>query len=159
MPDFDTKPDEHYRQVSSGAVHRDVREALLQAQTRRNFLRSWGRGLGTVFMGTLAAKFATSANTAATAAASPELDFTRDPSTPLSVLPPQFAAKARRVIYLHMAGAPSQLELFEHKPELTRLNGQDCPASFLAGKRFAFFNGVPKLLGSQYPFHQEIGRA
>jgi hypothetical protein len=58
------------------------------------------------------------------------------------------------VIYLHMAGAPSQLELFEHKPELTRLDGQDCPASFLAGKRFAFINGVPKLLASQYPFHQ-----
>jgi len=53
-----------------------------------------------------------------------------------------------------MAGAPSQLELFEHKPVLTRLDGQDCPASFLAGKRFAFINGVPKLLCSQYPFHQ-----
>jgi hypothetical protein len=60
----------------------------------------------------------------------------------------------RRVIYLHMAGAPSQLELFEHKPELKRFDGQDCPASFLAGKRFAFISGVPKLLGSQYPFHQ-----
>ena len=53
-----------------------------------------------------------------------------------------------------MAGAPSQLELFEHKPELKRFDGQDCPASFLAGKRFAFISGVPKLLGSQYPFHQ-----
>src|SRR6202022_939645 len=58
------------------------------------------------------------------------------------------------VIYLHMVGGPSQLELFEHKPELKRLDGQDCPASFLAGKRFAFITGVPKLLGSQYPFHQ-----
>ena len=68
-------------------------------------------------------------------------------SRPLSALPPQFAAKVRRVIYLHMAGAPSQLELFEHKPDLKRLDGQDCPASFLAGKRFAFISGVPKLLG------------
>ena len=84
----------------------------------------------------------------------PRLDFTRDPSSPLSVLPPQFAARAKRIIYLHMAGAPSQLELFDHKPELTKLNGQDCPASFLAGKRFAFISGVPKLLGAQYPFHQ-----
>ena len=85
------------------------------------------------------------------------LDFTRDPSSPLSELPPQFPAKVRRVIYLHMAGAPSQLELFEHKPDLKRLDGEDCPASFLAGKRFAFISGVPKLLGSQYPFHQ-VGR-
>src|SRR5208282_5868801 len=84
----------------------------------------------------------------------PRLDFTRDPRKPLAVLPPQFTARAMRVIYLHMAGAPSQLELFEHKPELTKLDGQDCPASFLAGKRFAFISGVPKLLGSQYPFHQ-----
>jgi hypothetical protein len=53
-----------------------------------------------------------------------------------------------------MAGAPSQLELFDYKPELKRLDGQDCPASFLAGKRFAFISGVPKLLGSQYPFKQ-----
>jgi hypothetical protein len=135
-------------------MQRDVRQALLQAQTRRHFLRTLGSGLGTVFMGTLAAKYAISAPTAAPSNAHAELDFTRDPSTPLSVLPPQFAAKVRRVIYLHMAGAPSQLELFEHKPELTRLDGQDCPASFLAGKRFAFINGVPKLLASQYPFHQ-----
>ena len=53
-----------------------------------------------------------------------------------------------------MAGAPSQLELFEHKPELKRFDGQDCPASLLAGKRFAFISGVPKLFGSQFPFHQ-----
>src|SRR5499425_1426995 len=135
-------------------VHPDLRHAFLQAQTRRHFLRTLGSGLGTVFMGTLAAKYAISDTAAAPPNAHAELDFTRDPSTPLSVLPPQFAAKARRVIYLHMAGAPSQLELFEHKPELKRLDGQDCPASFLAGKRFAFISGVPKLLGSQYPFHQ-----
>src|SRR6266404_3181343 len=154
MPDFETKPDGRHSRASNCEVDRDVRQALLQAQTRRHFLRTLSSGLGTVFMGTLAAKYATSANTARPAPASPDLDFTRDPSTPLSVLPPQFAAKARRVIYLHMAGAPSQLELFEHKPELTKLDGQDCPMSFLTGKRFAFINGVPKLLGSQYPFHQ-----
>ena len=82
------------------------------------------------------------------------IDIRHDPKAPLGVLPPQFAPRAKRVIYLHMAGAPSQLELFEHKPELTRFDGQDCPASLLAGKRFAFLTGVPKLLGAQYPFHQ-----
>ncbi len=66
------------------------------------------------------------------------LDFTRDPSSPLSVLPPQFAARAKRIIYLHMAGAPSQLELFDYKPELTKLDGQDCPASFLGRQALCF---------------------
>ncbi|HEY7617185.1 MAG TPA: DUF1501 domain-containing protein, partial [Terriglobales bacterium] len=133
---------------------REVQMALLQARTRRHFLRTLGGGLGTLFMGTLAAKYATSTKLSGSTTKVPHLDFTRDSSRPLSPLPPQFAAKARRVIYLHMAGAPSQLELFEHKPVLKRLDGQDCPASFLAGKRFAFINGVPKLLCSQYPFHQ-----
>ena len=121
--------------------------ALLQAQTRRHFLRTMGSGLGTLFVGTSLAKYAGAIETS-------KLDFSRDPTNPLSALPPQFAAKVKRVIYLHMAGAPSQLELFEHKPDLKRLDGQDCPASFLAGKRFAFISGVPKLLGSQYPFRQ-----
>jgi len=130
----------------------EVTLAFLEARTRRHFLRSLGGGLGTLFLGTLASKLAPSVRAAG--AESDALDFSRDPRTPLSPLPPQFPAKVRRVIYLHMAGAPSQLELFEHKPELKKFDGQDCPASFLAGKRFAFISGVPKLLGSQYPFHQ-----
>ena len=137
--------------VKSGSPT-EVELALLQAQTRRHFFRNLGAGLGTVFLGTLASKLVPFANAAGAETAA--LDFSRDPRTPLSPLPPQFPAKARRVIYLHMAGAPSQLELFEHKPELKRFDGQDCPASLLAGKRFAFISGVPKLLGSQYPFHQ-----
>ena len=65
-----------------------------------------------------------------------------------------FAPRAKRVIFLHMAGAPSQLELFDYKPDLTKLDGQDCPKEFLENQRFAFIQGVPKMLGSQYPFHQ-----
>jgi hypothetical protein len=53
-----------------------------------------------------------------------------------------------------MAGAPSQLELFEHKPELSRFNGKPCPQEFMEGKRFAFIRGVPEMLGSIFPFHQ-----
>ena len=125
--------------------------ALLEAQTRRHFLLRATGGLGAMFLGTLT-PFALSAREAGDG--SDRIDIRRDPKTPLGVLPAQFAPRAKRVIYLHMAGAPSQLELFEHKPELTRFDGQDCPASLLAGKRFAFLTGVPKLLGSQYPFHQ-----
>ncbi len=65
-----------------------------------------------------------------------------------------FAPKATRVIYLHMAGSPSQLELFEHKPDLRKLHIKDCPPSFLEGKRFAFIKGVPKLLAGQFQFER-----
>ena len=123
-----------------------LRRLHCQAQTRRQFV-GWGAGgLGAFFMN--------SAFAAQQPATSIGMNFKRDPSTPLSVLPPQFAPKARRVIYLHMGGAPSQLELFEHKPTLNRFNGQNCPESFLKGKRFAFIRGVPKMLGAQFPFHQ-----
>jgi len=53
-----------------------------------------------------------------------------------------------------MAGAPSQLELFDYKPDLMKLDGQDCPQSLLEGKRFAFIRGVPKMLGPQATFKQ-----
>ena len=67
---------------------------------------------------------------------------------------PHFAAKAKHVIYLHMAGAPSQLELFDYKPTLKKLDGQLCPPSILEGKRFAFIDGHPKMLGPQSNFKQ-----
>src|SRR5499425_1197036 len=127
--------------------------ALLEAQTRRHFLRSATGGLGAIFLGTLGSPLAALAQEASTDGPV-RIEIKRDAKAPQGVLPPQFAPRAKRVIYLHMAGAPSQLELFEHKPELTRFDGQDCPASLLAGKRFAFLTGVPKLLGAQYPFHQ-----
>src|SRR5580765_7488504 len=65
-----------------------------------------------------------------------------------------FPAKAKRVIYIHLAGAPSHLETFDYKPELAKLDGKPCPDSFLKGKRFAFIKGVPNMLGPQYRFAQ-----
>jgi hypothetical protein len=53
-----------------------------------------------------------------------------------------------------MAGAPSQLELFDFKPELQKLNDQLCPPSLLEGKRFAFIRGTPTMLGPQAAFRQ-----
>ena len=133
----------------------EVRRRVLQAQTRRHFLGTCATGLGSMFFATVLGGRPWAANAASLAAGGePRLDFGRDPTQPLAPLPPQFAPKARRIIYLHMTGAPSQLELFEHKPVLTRFDGKDCPASFLAGKRFAFLTGTPKLLASQYPYHQ-----
>ena len=65
-----------------------------------------------------------------------------------------FAPKAKSVIFIHMAGAPSQLELFDYKPALQKLHDQDCPDSLLKGKKFAFIRGVPKMLGPQASFKQ-----
>lgn len=132
--------------TSVDALFRELQHEQLRAQTRRHFLRTCATGMGAMAFGLL--------GTRAFGASSSRLDFSRPATSPLSVLPPQFAARAKRVIYLHMAGAPSQLELFDYKPELQALNGQPCPASFLEGKRFAFITGVPKMLGSQFPFHQ-----
>ena len=75
-------------------------------------------------------------------------------TNPLMARAPHFIGKAKSVIYLHMAGAPSQLELFDYKPDLLKLDGQDCPQSLLEGKKFAFIRGVPKMLGPQAVFKQ-----
>ena len=122
-------------------------QCRITADTRRQFL-NWGMGgLGGLFLNSLAAE-------AKNAAAVGALQVHHDPSAPLSPLPPPFKPKARRVIYLHMGGSPSQLELFDHKPVLTKYNGRDCPEALLKGKRFAFITGVPKLMGGMFPFHQ-----
>ncbi len=75
-----------------------------------------------------------------------------DPANPMAVRPPQFPAKAKRVIYLFMAGGPSQFDLFDDKPKLRELNGQPPPPSMLAGKKFAFLKGNETLLGSPRKF-------
>ena len=63
-------------------------------------------------------------------------------------------AKAKSVIFLHMVGAPSQLDLFDYKPELVRFDRKLAPKSFVEGKKFAFLRGHPKLLGTPYTFRQ-----
>jgi hypothetical protein len=73
---------------------------------------------------------------------------------PLASLPPPYHPKVKSVIYLHMAGAPSQLELFDFKPELVRYNNKPCPESMLEGRKFAFIRGVPNLLGPVAEFRQ-----
>ena len=63
-------------------------------------------------------------------------------------------AKAKSVIFLFMAGGPSQLELFDPKPKLQELDGQVIPESFVAKKRFAFIKGDAKLQGTKRKFAQ-----
>jgi hypothetical protein len=68
--------------------------------------------------------------------------------------PAQIPATAKRVVYLHMAGSPSQLDLFDYKPALNAYDGKACPDEFIQGKRFAFIQGVPNLLASPFRFKQ-----
>ena len=115
-------------------------ERLLQ-QTRRHFLRDCSLGLGALWLSSLESN-------------AESLVLKKDPTRPLLPSKAPLPAKAKRVISLHMAGSPSQLELFDYKPELAKRDGQDCPQSFLAGKQFAFIQGVPKMLGPQFKFAQ-----
>jgi hypothetical protein len=65
---------------------------------------------------------------------------------------PHFRPRAKRVLWLHMAGGPSQMDLFDPKPKLNQLDRQPCPEELYTKDRFAFIEGVPKLLGSPYRF-------
>ena len=68
------------------------------------------------------------------------------------------APRAKRIIYLFMAGGPSQLDMFDHKPTLNRYDGQPIPDEFIKGERFAFIQGTPRLLGSPFQF-QKYGQS
>src|SRR5262245_12651826 len=65
---------------------------------------------------------------------------------------PHFPPRAKRVVYLHMAGSPPQQDLYDYKPRLNELDGKPCPADWLEKERFAFIKGHPKILGSPYKF-------
>ncbi|RDC62763.1 DUF1501 domain-containing protein [Adhaeribacter pallidiroseus] len=118
--------------------------------TRRHFLQQCTTGLGAMALSSLIG--CSNHNSLATPEATGGI--LRDLTKPFAPLAPHFAPKAKSVIFLHMAGAPSQLELFDYKPTLHQLDGQDCPPSLLAGKKFAFIKGVPKMLGPQAQFQQ-----
>jgi hypothetical protein len=119
-----------------------LKQETIHNITRRHFLSRCTSGLGALWM-------------AQQGWESHAEMLKRDPKRPASPYPGHLPGRAKHVIYMHMTGSPSQLDLFDYKPLLVKLDGQDCPAEFLRGKRFAFIQGVPQLLGPQYPFHQE----
>ena len=118
----------------------------IEAQTRRHFLKSASMGLGGLAFSSLLDGCGNSHSV--------RKGITDIAGNPLAPKSPQYPGKVKNIIYLHMAGAPSQLELFDYKPELAKLDGKECPPSFLEGKRFAFIRGVPKMLGTQAKFSQ-----
>lgn len=119
--------------MSYKKLEAELQYGSLQQTTRRHFLQQCMTGMGSMWFGS---QLAAEAMASSVSASSP-------------ILP-----KAKRVIYLHMIGAPSQLELFDYKPELEKYDGKDCPQDYLDGQRFAFIRGTPKLLGPQYAFSQ-----
>jgi hypothetical protein len=125
-----------------------VAEAQLLDSTRRHFFGQCALGLGAMALNSLLAADGL-------AAPAPQRGKVAiDPAQPLAPRPAHFEPKAKSVIFLFMAGGPSQLDLFEDKPKLRELHGQSPPASLLAGRRFAFLKGNETLLGSQRKFER-----
>ena len=122
-------------------THEDL---LLRFETRRHFFNRCGLGLGKLGLLSLLCDG--------------KLRGAAPSKNPLESKPGNFPAKAKSVIYLHMAGAPSQFELFDYKPVLQRYHNQPVPDSLMAGKRFAFMDSFakekPKLLGTTRAFKQ-----
>jgi len=109
--------------------------------TRRHFFGRTGFGIGTLALSALldGRLFA-------------EQNSRPAQGNPLAPRKPPLEAKAKSVIYLFMAGAPSQLDLFDYKPKLNQYDGQPVPADLVKGERFAFIQGTPRLLGSPHQF-------
>ncbi len=113
------------------------------AIARRHFFRDCGVGVGKIALASLCAQ------SAARAAS----------SEPLAARPTQFAPKAKAVIHLFMAGAPSQLDLFDYKPKLAEYEGKSIPPEVIGGQRYAFIRSDAACLGPQFKFakHGQCG--
>ncbi len=107
--------------------------------TRRHFFRECGVGVGRVGLASLLSEAVWSA-----------------PNQAMAPRRPHHQPRARSIIYLFMAGAPSQIDLLDDKPTLRELDGQACPESVVKGKRFAFMERManPKLFGSPRRFRR-----
>lgn len=109
--------------------------------SRRHFLGRSGAGLGAIALLSLLADDAPAAD-------EPRTD-------PFAPKPPHFPAKAKSVIYLGQIGAPSQLDLFDHKPELIKQDGKPVPESLVRGMKFVFIGaGKTQLLASPWKWSQ-----
>jgi len=107
-------------------------------RTRRWFFEQCGVGLGSMALVNLLA----------------EAGLASAPADPLAAKAPPLPAKAKNIIFLFMAGAPSHLELFDNKPQLTKFNGTLPPPELLKGYRAAFINPNSTLLGPKFKFEK-----
>ena len=111
---------------------------IQRAHSRRWFLKDCGLGLGAIALTSLEAQ---------------ENARSGNPNL-MAPKQPHFPGKAKNVIFLYMGGAPSHLDLFDHKPELTRFNGTKPPAELLKNYQSAFINPDNNLLGPKFKFRQ-----
>ncbi|HIG28200.1 MAG TPA: DUF1501 domain-containing protein [Verrucomicrobiales bacterium] len=114
----------------------------LQQRTRRHFFKDCGIGVGRIALASLLGNTLTD----------PSRAFSANNESPSSPHPTHFAPKAKRVIYLFMAGAPSQLDLFDYKPKLAELEGKPIPPSVIQGQRYAFIQPDAAVLGPRFSF-------
>ncbi len=129
--------------------------------TRRHFLGQCAYGVGSIALASMLLRdqlnpsLVQAGKTPADQAPTAKPSAARPPAShPLAAGRPHFAPRAKRVIFLFMAGGPSQLELFDYKPKLQELDGQRVPTSYTQGKRFAFIQGNAKLMGTRRKFNR-----
>jgi hypothetical protein len=115
----------------------------LHQQTRRHFFQHCGTGVGKIALASLLADTFRTRVKAATV-----------PSNPFVPTPRHFPSRIKSVIYLFMAGAPSQLDLFDSKPMLTKYEGQPVPADLVKDQRYAFIRPDSSLLGPRFKFQR-----
>ena len=127
-----------------------ISQQLLLECTRRELLKRSGLGVGTAALAALLAEDVGLADES----------LTLESTNRMAARATHFPARAKNVIFLHMVGAPSQLDLFEDKPVLRENDDKPCPDHLLEGQRFAFLRGHPKLMGSSFKFsrHGESGQ-
>jgi len=109
-------------------------------ESRREFLKHTGAGMGALGLASVLNDRIFAGPTAGV------------PANPFSPSRPHFAPRAKNVIYIHLVGGPSHLELFDFKPELVRHNGEKCPDHMFNGKQLAFIRDHPTLLGTRFQF-------
>ena len=119
-----------------------LREHFLRI-TRRHFFRDCGVGVGKIALASLLAESFPRSLIAASGSSGTD---------PLIPKPSPLRATAKNVIHLFMAGAPSQLDLFDHKPELAKLEGKPIPPSVIGGQRYAFIRSDAAVLGPRFKF-------
>jgi uncharacterized protein (DUF1501 family) len=127
---------------------RELRSETAKYITRRWFFQQCGVGLGSIALGTLLG-----ADKVLGEEAKPT------PASPLSPRQPHFKGRAKRVIYLFMGGAPSQIDLFDYKPSLKKYNGQPVPKEVVKGQKYAFIKPDAALFASEFKFarHGQCG--
>ncbi|MFN7622447.1 MAG: DUF1501 domain-containing protein [Acidobacteriota bacterium] len=125
----------------------EINVEIKKLLTRRHFFRDCGVGLGSMALASLL-------NGQGQAQGRQSAPAKIAASNPLAPKKPHFPAKAKRVIYMFMAGAPSQLELFDYKPELVKYNGKQVPQELVKGINYAFIKPDAALYASELKFNR-----